>query len=64
MQKAKVDVPAELRDKINKFLTQIEEWRKAQEYLALDELIWKIYSDTGYYNYVRLMPNGNLDRLI
>ena len=60
MQKAKVDVPAELRDKINKFLTQIEEWRKAQEYLALDELIWKIYSDTGYYNYVRLMPNGNL----
>ena len=21
--------------------------------LALDELIWKIYSDTGYYNYVR-----------
>ena len=35
-------------------------WRKEQEYLALDELIWKIYSDTGYYNYVGLMPNGNL----
>ena len=26
----------------------------------MDELIWKIYSDTGYYNYVGLMPNGNL----
>lgn len=60
MQKAKVDVSVKLRDKINKFLTQIEEWRKAQEYLALDELIWKIYSDTGYFNYVGLMPNGKL----
>ena len=26
----------------------------------MDELIWKIYSDTGYYNYVGLMPNGLL----
>ena len=60
MLKAKVDVKPELKQKIEKFLNQIEEWRKEQEYLALDELIWKIYSDTGYYNYVGLMPNGNL----
>lgn len=60
MLKAKVDVKPELKQKIEKFLNQIEEWRKEQEYLALDELIWKIYSDIGYYNYVGLMPNGNL----
>ncbi len=60
MQKAKVDVNARLKEKIEKFLDQIDTWRKEQEYLALDELIWKIYSDTGYYNYVGLMPNGNL----
>ncbi len=60
MQKAKADVSKALKEKIEKFLNQIQEWRKAQEYLALDELIWKIYSDTGYYNYVGLMPNGNL----
>ena len=60
MQKAKVDVDAQLKEKIEKFLNQIDTWRKEQEYLALDELIWKIYSDTGYYNYVGLMPNGNL----
>ena len=35
-------------------------WQEEQEYLALDELIWKIYSDTGFYNYCGLMPNGNL----
>lgn len=60
MQKAKVDVNSQLKEKIEHFLNQIETWRKEQEYLALDELIWKIYSDTGYYNYVGLMPNGNL----
>ena len=60
MQKAKVDVNSQLKEKIEKFLNQIDTWRKEQEYLSLDELIWKIYSDTGYYNYVGLMPNGNL----
>lgn len=60
MQKAKVDVNAQLKEKIEKFLNKINVWRKEQEYLSLDELIWKIYSDTGYYNYVGLMPNGNL----
>ncbi len=60
MQKAKVDVKTQLKEKIEKFLNQIDTWRKEQEYLSLDELIWKIYSDTGYYNYVGLMPNGNL----
>ena len=60
MQKAKVDVNSQLKEKIEKFLNQIDLWRKEQEYLSLDELIWKIYSDTGYYNYVGLMPNGNL----
>lgn len=60
MKKAKVDVNSQLKEKIGHFLNQMETWRKEQEYLALDELIWKIYSDTGYYNYVGLMPNGNL----
>lgn len=60
MLKARVDVNSELKNKIEKFLENIKKWRKEQEYLALDELVWKIYSDTGYYNYVGLMPNGNL----
>ena len=60
LQKSKVNVDKELKDKIEQFLNNLEKWRKEQEYLALDELIWKIYSDTGYYNYVGLMPNGEL----
>lgn len=60
MQKAKISVDSELSNKIEQFLNNLDNWRKEQEYLALDELIWKIYSDTGYYNYVSLMPNGML----
>ncbi len=60
MQKAIVNVDKKLQAKIQNFLNMVETWRKEQEYLALDELIWKIYLDTGYYNYVGLMPNGIL----
>lgn len=49
-----------LKNKIEMFFEKIKEWQKENEYLDLDELIWKIYEDTGYYNYVRLMPNGLL----
>jgi len=58
--KSKKDVETGLRNKIDKFLNNLEMWRKEQEYLSLDELIWKIYNDTGYYNYVGLMVNGEI----
>ena len=58
--KTQVQVSEELRIKINNFLEKIENWREANEYLNLDELIWKIYLDTGYYNFVGLMQNGKL----
>ncbi len=47
-----------IKEKISKFLMEIDNWRKENEYLPLNELIWKIYMDTGFYNYVSLMPNG------
>lgn len=58
--KSKKNVDSKLRVKIETFLNNLEMWRKEQEYLSLDELIWKIYNDTGYYNYVGLMTNGEL----
>ena len=52
--------PGYLKEKMQKFLEDIALWRKQNEYMALHELIWKIYLDTGYYQYVGLMPNGTL----
>ena len=49
-----------LKNKIREFLKKVEKWREQQEYLPLEELIWQIYLDTGYYNYVSLMPNGSI----
>lgn len=49
-----------LKNKIKDFLNKIDEFRKLKEYMPLDEFIWKLYIDTGYYNYVSLMPNGVL----
>lgn len=49
-----------LKAKIQKFLSKIASWREKAEYLKLDELIWTIYLETGYYNYVSLMPDGNV----
>ena len=50
----------EIKEKIDLFFKKISSWKKESEYLELDELIWKIYIDTGYYNYVSLMPDGIL----
>ena len=58
--KSKINVDEELRLKIEDFLNKLEMWRKEQEYLSLPEFIWKIYNDTGYFNYVGLMKNGEL----
>ena len=58
--KAKTNVNEKLRIKIDEFLNKLEMWRQEQQYLSLPELIWKIYNDTGYFNYVGLMKNGEL----
>lgn len=49
-----------LKIKIQEFLDRIKKWENETEYQDLDEFIWKIYEETGYYDYVGLMPNGLL----
>lgn len=47
-------------EKLEHFLNNIETWKQESEYLSLAELIWKIYVDTGFLEYVGRMPNGLL----
>lgn len=47
-----------LVDKVEYVSSLIEEFREEEKEIPLDELIWKIYSKTGYYYYVRMMVNG------
>lgn len=60
MLKARLSVKEELKEKIEIFLEKIESFRNKNKYMDLDELIWTIYEETGFLNYVALMPNGNL----
>lgn len=51
---------AKENNKVKEFFELLEDLQTKQEYLKLDELLWEIYETTGYYNYVSLMPDGNI----
>lgn len=57
---AKDTLKGNLKDKLVNFMNSIEKWREETDYLSLAELIWEIYTDTNFYNYIGLMPNGIL----
>ena len=58
MIKAKLSASEDLKYKIECLLEKIEHWRELNNIIDLDELIWTIYEETGFLNYVGLMPNG------
>ena len=60
MIKSRLIVDTKLRHKIDDVIERLEMWKREESYKPLNELIWKIYLDTGFYNYVSLLPNGNL----
>lgn len=47
-------------EKVHDFLQQLQKWRNLMQQLSLAELIWQIYTDTGFYDFVGVMPNGIL----
>ena len=60
MQKARITVETALRHKIDATINKLNAWKSEEKYIPLNEFIWKIYIDTGFYNYVGLLPNGSL----
>ena len=57
---AKNNLEGPIKEKLDDFIEKTENWREETDYLSLAELIWKIYTDTNFYNYVGLMPNGTI----
>lgn len=47
-----------INDKLVAFFTLFENWRRLATQNQLVELIWRIYEDTGYLEYVGGMPAG------
>jgi ATP-dependent helicase/nuclease subunit A len=48
----------ETKRKLDHFMTHFNEWRNFSRHGSLADLIWKVYSDTNYYEMVGAMGNG------
>ena len=51
-------IRVETRQKLEKFMLQLSEWRSAARRGSLADLIWDIYLKTNYYEMVGAMVNG------
>ena len=51
-------IRVETRQKLDKFMLQLSEWRSAARRGSLADLIWDIYLKTNYYEMVGAMVNG------
>jgi ATP-dependent helicase/nuclease subunit A len=56
----KNNIQDELSDKINYFIFKIEEWKKKSRFTHLNDFIWEVLMETGYYYFVGVLPKGNL----
>ena len=51
-------IKSEIHKKLNLFLETVNSWRLFSKTHSLYDLIWKIYSERFYYDYVGALPNG------
>lgn len=50
---------AALREKAQHFLEQLEQWRDAARQKETSMLIWQLYRETGFYDYVGALSGGS-----
>lgn len=51
-------IKSELHKKLEFFMKTVQSWRLYSKTYSLYDLIWKIYSERFYYDYVGALPNG------
>ncbi|MHA7962717.1 helicase-exonuclease AddAB subunit AddA [Paenibacillus sp. CAU 1782] len=47
-----------IKGRLSRFLDQLEKWRDEARGGALAELLWRIYRETGYYEFAGGLPGG------
>lgn len=47
-----------LRNKCNMALKALQDWGRNATYMPLEELLWKLIEETGYYQYIGGIPGG------
>ncbi|WP_411679923.1 helicase-exonuclease AddAB subunit AddA [Clostridium thailandense] len=51
-------ISEEIREKACNFIKRIRSYRKKAIHMPIDEFIWYLYTETGYYGFVGAMPGG------
>lgn len=49
-----------LENKLKAFYNKFTEWRKLVNQVAIHDLLWKIYTETYYFDYVGALKNGEM----
>ena len=55
---APLEEEQELHDKLEWFYNLLQGWREFARQQSLSDLIWKVYGETGYYDFVGGLPAG------
>jgi len=50
--------PYEYRKQLSEFLNKLEQWRNASRVGSLADLLWSLFEETGYYDFVGGLPAG------
>jgi len=48
----------ELAAHISETLASLNKWKKMSAYVPIDEFVWKLMDETGYYTYAGALPGG------
>ncbi|MBK5243560.1 MAG: helicase-exonuclease AddAB subunit AddA [Eubacteriaceae bacterium] len=48
----------DLAEKIRNFYEKLNHWRDQSKIMAIEDFLWKIYLDSGYYAFVGALPGG------
>ncbi|WP_176760116.1 helicase-exonuclease AddAB subunit AddA [Clostridium cochlearium] len=52
------EINNDLKERIISFLQKLNLWRDNSIHMSIDQFIWYLYTETGYYGYVGAMPGG------
>lgn len=58
MEKCNEENNNELCIKMRYFIEKLNRWRKEALYMPIDEFIWHLYTETGYYGYAGAVKGG------
>lgn len=47
-----------LKNKVLSFLDKLNKWRRKVLHMPIDEFIWHLYTETGYYGFIGAIPGG------